>query len=254
MVSTFLELRTDPNLGANAINVVLPNSDDVDKVAERLRKIPEVDKVSSLKDFVPEDQERKLALIRGLARQLQTPLNSEDTARPPTDAQTVAALQASANSLNQLAAKASGTGADAAKRLAASMIKLADAEKEKRDAAEIAFTKPLRVALTELRNFLQAGPVTLASLPSTLTRQWVAEDGRTRVQATPKGDPNDNETLRSFAAAIQAEFPDAVGTPVSILESGKTIVRAFIHAGVFAFAVDRDPALDRAAGGSATCC
>ncbi len=46
-VATFLDLRTDPTLGANAINVVLPNSSsDVAKVAERLRKIPEVDKVT----------------------------------------------------------------------------------------------------------------------------------------------------------------------------------------------------------------
>ena len=40
--------------------------------------------------------------------------------------------------------------------------------------------------------------------------------------------------MRRFARAIQAQFPEAVGTPISILESGKTIVRAFIHAGLFA--------------------
>jgi uncharacterized membrane protein YdfJ with MMPL/SSD domain len=45
-VATFLDLRTDPNIGANAINVVLPNSDNVGKVADQLRKIPEVDHVS----------------------------------------------------------------------------------------------------------------------------------------------------------------------------------------------------------------
>ena len=44
-VATFLDLRTDPTLGANAINVVLPNSNEVDKVADQLRKISEVDKV-----------------------------------------------------------------------------------------------------------------------------------------------------------------------------------------------------------------
>ncbi len=233
-VSTFLELRADPSIGANAISVVLPNSNDIDKVADRLRKVPEVDHVSTLQDFVPSGQERKLPLIRGLARQLQTPLSSEDTARPPNDAQTVAALQGSASALTQLASKASGPGADSAHRLAASLAKLAAADKDKRDAAEVAFTRPLKVALGELRNYLQASPVSLQNLPQMLTRQWVAEDGRTRVQATPKGDPNDNETLRHFASAIQAEFPDAVGTPVSILESGKTIVRAFTHAGVFA--------------------
>ena len=103
-------------------------SSDVDKVAERLRKIPEVDKVTTLADFVPDGQERKLALIRGLARQLQTPLSTEDAARPPTDAQNVAALKSTADALTKLAAKASGPGADAANRLAASLTKLADAD------------------------------------------------------------------------------------------------------------------------------
>jgi hypothetical protein len=91
------------------------------------------------------------------------------------------------------------------------------------------------VALGGLRGFLQAGPVTLDNLPQDLRAQWIAADGRVRVQATPKGDPNDNETLRHFARAIQAKFPDSVGMPVSILESGKTIVTAFVHAGIFAF-------------------
>ncbi|MEA3028086.1 MAG: uncharacterized protein QOF91_3371 [Alphaproteobacteria bacterium] len=234
-VATFLDLRTDPNIGANAINVVLPNGNDVAKVADQLRKIPEVDHVTTLQDFVPTGQDRKLMLIRGLARQLQTPLNAEDAGRPPTDAQTVAALKGTADSLTRLAGKASDPGANAANRLAASLTKLADAPKEKRDIAETAFTLPLRSALTSLRNYLQASPVTLQNLPDTLKQQWVAADGRTRVQAMPKGDPNDNETLRHFARAIQVQFPDAVGTPVSILESGKTIVRAFIHAGIFAF-------------------
>jgi predicted RND superfamily exporter protein len=40
--------------------------------------------------------------------------------------------------------------------------------------------------------------------------------------------------LRKFAQAIQAQFPNAVGTPVSILESGDTIVAAFLHAGIYA--------------------
>jgi hypothetical protein len=233
-VATFLDLRTDPTLGANAINVLVPKSGNVDQVADRLRKIPEVDKVITIAEFIPDGQDRKLALIRGLARQLQTPLSTEDTARPPTDAQTVVALQGSADALTKLATNASGSGADAANRLAASLTKLAAAGPDKRAAADAAFVVPLRTALTGLRNYLQAGPVTEQNLPSRLKDQWIAADGRVRVQALPKGDPNDNETVRRFARAIQAQFPEAVGTPISILESGKTIVRAFIHAGLFA--------------------
>ena len=233
-VATFLDLRTDPTLGANAINVVLPNGSDVAKTADQLRKIPEVDRVMTLRDLVPENQTPKLASIRALARQLQTPLSSEETARPPTDAQNVAALQGTADNLKKLATNVTGSGADAANRLVASLTKLAAADKKARDAADTAFTRPLRVALAELRGFLQAAPVTQQNLPQSLKLQWISADGRERVQATPKGDPNDNETLRHFARAIQTQFPDAVGTPISILESGKTIVGAFIHAGIFA--------------------
>jgi hopanoid biosynthesis associated RND transporter like protein HpnN len=232
-VATFLDLRTDPNVGANSINVVVPNADDIDKVAARLHKIPEVERVMSVKDFVPADQDRKLKAIAGLARQLQTPLQTEETA-PPTDEQNIAALKASADSLTKLAAKTSGRGADAANRLAASMIKLADADKAERDMAEATFIVPLRTALGELRDYLQAAPVSLANLPESVRAQWVAADGRARVQAYPKGDPNDNETLRRFARAIQAEFPEAVGAPISILESGKTVIFAFTEAGIFA--------------------
>ena len=59
-------------------------------------------------------------------------------------------------------------------------------------------------------------------------------DGRVRVKAQPKGDPNDNDTLRAFAAAVQKVEPNATGGPISILESGHTIVMAFIQAGGWA--------------------
>src|SRR6185312_14787790 len=126
------------------------------------------------------------------------------------------------------------SGADAANHLAASLIKLADATPDKRDAAERAFVVPLQAALIGLRGYLQAEPVTQQSLPEVLKSQWIAGNGNERIQATPKGDPNDNETLRRFARAIQAQFPNAVGAPISILDSGRTVVRAFIHAGIFA--------------------
>jgi len=227
-------LRTDRNIGANAINVVLPNASDMAKVKEQLLKMPEVERVTSVQDLVPADQERKLAMIRGLARQLETALRPEEGTSAPTDEQNVAALKSAAGMLTRLAGTASGRGADAANRLAASLTRLAEARPDQRAATETAFIMPLRIALGELRGFLQAGPVTEATLPENLLRQWVSPDGRVRLQAIPKGDPNDNETLRNFARAIQSQFPEAVGTPVSILESGNTIVGAFLHAGLFA--------------------
>ena len=67
---------------------------------------------------------------------------------------------------------------------------------------------PLKTVLDELRNYLQAQPVTLETLPSDIARQWVTQDGRFKVEILPKGDPNDNETLRKFALAVLAVEPE----------------------------------------------
>jgi predicted RND superfamily exporter protein len=88
--------------------------------------------------------------------------------------------------------------------------------------------------LGQLRAAMQAGPVTLASLPDELRRDWVASDGRARIEVFPKGNANDNETLRRFVAAVRALAPEATGAPVSIQESSRTVVRAFLLAGLWA--------------------
>jgi uncharacterized protein len=64
-----------------------------------------------------------------------------------------------------------------------------------------------------------------------LAGNWIKPDGRARVQVYPKGDPDDNEVLRQFARAVLAVEPTASGGPISILESGRTVITAFIQAG-----------------------
>jgi len=82
---------------------------------------------------------------------------------------------------------------------------------------------------------LQAAPVTLASLPGALRDDWVTVDGRARVEVYPKGDVSDNAALRRFVDAVEAVAPGATGAPVSIDASSRTIIAAFVKAGVLAF-------------------
>jgi uncharacterized protein len=56
------------------------------------------------------------------------------------------------------------------------------------------------------------------------------------VQVLPSGDPENTEVLRRFVTAVLAVEPDATGPAVMLYEAGNTIVRAFIEAGIFAFA------------------
>ncbi len=138
--------------------------------------------------------------------------------------------------LNEAAAKhPDGQGAPAAKRLAGLLdeARRGDARGARRKWPRRSCA-PLKVALADLQDLLQAHPVTLADVPTDIAELWITADGRARVEVLPKGDPNDNETLRQFARAVLKVQPDATGGPVSILESGDTIVRAFFEAGGWA--------------------
>jgi len=236
-IATFLDLRRDPNTGANAINVMTRSEADAKKIEERLSKLPEVLRVISLDSFVPEDQPEKLKLIAQGARVLNPALNPESVDEPPSDAENVDALKGTVESLRKNAGDAKGPGAVAARRLADALSRLADSNEATRDKIQTIFVAPLKAVLDQLKNALQAKPVSLKTLPADLVRGWKTKDGLMRVEAQPRGDPNDNDTLRKFAGAVLQAEPTAIGGPVSILKSGDTVVKAFIHAGLWALAV-----------------
>lgn len=233
-IATYLDLRKDPNTGANAVNIMAPNEAAAKQIEERLAKLPEVSRTMSLDSFVPEDQPAKLAMIEAGAKVLGPALNPESVDAPPTDAENVAALKDSIESLRQVAGDQTGPGAVAAKRLADAMAKVADASPDLREKVQATFVVPLKLALAQLRDLMQARPVTLETLPADLVKSWKTNDGQIRVEAQPSGDPNDNDTLRKFAGAVLAAEPMALGGPISILKSGDTIVTAFVHAGIWA--------------------
>jgi hopanoid biosynthesis associated RND transporter like protein HpnN len=236
-IATFLDLRKDPNTGANAINVMTNSDEDARKIQARLEKVPEVLRVMSLDSFVPEDQPAKLKLIAQGAKVLNPALNPDSIDDPPSDAENVESLKGSAESLRKAAGDARGPGAVASRRLADALAKLADSSQATRDKTQAIFVNPLKVILDQLKNSLQAAPVSLKTLPPDLVSQWKTKDGLQRVEALPRGDPNDNDTLRKFAAAVLEAEPTAIGGPVSILKSGDTVVKAFIHAGITALLV-----------------
>ena len=233
-IATFLDLRRDPNTGANSVNVLTPSLADADKVAERLRKVPEVERVTTLDFFVPADQPRKLAAIAEAKKKLEPSFKPEAASTPPTDEENVTELNEVIEALNKAAIDHPGAGAAPAKRLAAALSQLTKSDEAMRDRVTAVFVAPLKTALQDLRDLLDARSITRETLPADITRDWVTTDGRARVEALPKGDPNDNETLRSFARAVLAVEPAATGGPISILESGNTIVKAFIEAGFWA--------------------
>jgi len=228
-VATYLDLRRDPMTGASAIDALAPTLAAAREMARRLEQVPEVSRVMTLDTFIPADQDAKLALIRKAAAALG-PTLAQHAQAPPSDAETVTALAHGAEALKTAAKDKSGPGADAARRLAAAMQRLATADPSWRTAAAAVFLAPLATSFESLRGLLQAQPITEQSIPPDFARDWMRADGRARLQIHPRGDPNDNEVLRRFASAVLAADPDASGGPIAILEAGRTMVTAFIQA------------------------
>jgi hopanoid biosynthesis associated RND transporter like protein HpnN len=236
-IATYLDLRKDPNTGASAINVLTNSEADARKIEAKLEKLPEVLRVQWLDSFVPEDQQPKLALIAKAARVVGPALNPDSIDAPPSDQENVDSLKSSVASLRRTAGDGKSPGAIASRRLADALEKLANSTEATRNKAQAIFVEPLKIMFDQLKLSLQAQPVTLKDLPPELVNAWKAKNGLLRVEALPKGDPNDNDNLRNFATAVLAAEPTAIGGPVSILKSGDTIVEAFIHAGIYALVV-----------------
>jgi uncharacterized protein len=208
---------------------VMAQPGDVGAVVTKLKALPETAAAWTLETLVPAEQDQKLPAIDAAQKTLDPVLHAPP--RPaPSDQDNVAALKESVGVLRDVADKKTGSGADAARRLADALDRLAQADAAQRAQAADAFIRPLRQDLGDIGESLMAQPVTRASLPADFVRDWVAPDGRERIEVSPKGDSNDNANIVRFAHAVQAVQPDATGQAVSSTEWGSTIIKAFLEA------------------------
>ncbi|NOT40824.1 MAG: MMPL family transporter [Alphaproteobacteria bacterium] len=234
-ISTLLDLAHDPDRSPNAMDALANSREEAAALATRLRALPAVAKAVTIDDLIPHDQEQKLALVADAQLLLDLTLNPAVTKPAPTDAETVASIRATAEALRKAAATT--TNSATATSLAASLARLANADPAAREKVAELVTAGLPILLGNVRSLLTAGPVTLESLPKDTARDFVAPSGELRVRIYPKGDPTDNTALSRFVAAVKAVAPGAVGVPLALEESGRTITGAFTDAGVYSFLV-----------------
>lgn len=236
-VSTLFDIIKDPQNAPNTINILAPNFDAAEKIGKQLSRLPEVGEVLTLKSFIPAQQAEKLASIADASMLLDPTINPFVTAPPPGDAEIAASLKQTSVALRHAAASAKGPAGADALRLADTLMHLATGPARLRRRAADVMIPPLNTMLTQMRNVLKAQPVTLKSLPPDLVRDWTAPDGRARLQLIPRGDSNDSSTMTRFTNAVLVQASNATGSAVSIVESGKTIERAFVQAGISSFLV-----------------
>ncbi len=235
-VATLLDLMRDPNQSTNTLELIEPSLRAAEAKAARISRLSTVDETRTLASFVPEDQTPKLAAIADAASLLDLTLDPIVTAPPPSDAEDIAALQQAAVALRAAAQASSGADAAAATRLAAGFDWLASAPPAARAKVGAVLLPGLATLLRQTTTALSAQPVTLASLPPDLTRDWMTPAGLARVSILPRGDSNDTAVLSRFIAHVKALEPEVTGTPLDLQEGGNTVAGAFAVGGALSFA------------------
>jgi uncharacterized protein len=235
-VSTLLDLMHNSETSPNTIDILESDLAHASAMAERLRRMPEVARALTLQSFVPEDQDEKLAVIDDASFFLQNTLSPEQIDAEPTPAETVEAIDKTVRDLSGVAGDLDSPAAIQARRLASLLAGLAKAPPAARDEAQHTLIAPLMTTLHQVRDLLAAEHVSIETLPPSLRQRWVSADGRVRIEVAPRGDGNDNATLRRFVNSVRRVAPEAAGTPIFVIEAAATIVKAFLQAGVWSVA------------------
>ena len=239
-VATFIELQRDDRTQGLSLSVLRGSLAEAVALAARLEGLEAVDSTRTLADFVPKDQDEKLAIIDDMAL-LLAPVLEAGTPKPaPTDAERRAALTRFRAALGRLAkAAARPSLIDSAKRLAAA-IEAFEAKGAGRGGGlkgiEDRLLATLPARLDRLRTSMMAQKIALEDLPGTLRNRVLATDGRYRVEIFPAEDITGNRALRRFVAAVKEVAPDATGGPVVILGAGDAVSGAMRRAVLTAFA------------------
>ena len=223
------------------LNALAADAATARSLAERIEALPDVDKALTLDDYVPDQQEEKLALLEEAAFVLLPTLEAQRSrGRPSTGAQlaAVAELQASLEVLPK---------SDASPRLIESAGRLHDSLQRLRErwsstpegAASLAdFESSLIGSLPEqlrvLQEALQPTSVTRESLPESVMTRMTASDGRSRVEIFPEKNLNDPDALENYVRSVQGLAPKAFGEGLVILETGAVVVGALRQALVVA--------------------
>jgi len=243
-VRTFRELLRDSRNSPWSLAVLVNSPEEARDMKLTLEKLPEVDKVLTLNDFVPKDQDRKLEIIDQLALILGPQLaNNQAKASLSAEEETAALREFMAKLSVYLASHPDAPDAGAGFHLAAQLARLMEKIQslpETERAKTVQQVSHLLLGsldgqLQQLADALKASPVGLENLPDQLRDRWVTQDGIQRIEIRPKEDLHDPEALKRFVDQVRGIAPHATGVPVLFLESSAAVVQAFLQA--FAYAI-----------------
>ncbi|HTV61137.1 MAG TPA: MMPL family transporter [Verrucomicrobiae bacterium] len=228
--------------------VVATNLPEAISLEQRIQKLPTVHDIEPppdmLDDFIPENQERKLGVIRAIIDEV-APLNFSPPDTRPVAINDLSATLYSLGGYCGLALDQIGTNDPP---LAAQLIALRAAIVNCRkamlagdSAAQAAHADKLaefqQALFNDVRNTFQslkeqniASPLRPDDLPAALRDQFIGQDGQYLLQVFPKADVWQRKNQEAFVGELRTVDPNVTGTPVQLLEYETLLKNSYIQA------------------------
>ncbi len=216
------------------------NPNEVRNLTKTVLAMPTVDKVESILDFFPEQQDLKFGLYQKAATALEPVVKNmvipEHLHADPL-IQALSRLSAAIETLEEqvfaFGAVAALSRMDRILQDIHSVTSFLEAEKEKVDLLQ-GMQKGLALDMSsfikKLIQQLQAGKVTPDDLPVSLKDLHIGKDGLYQIKVIPKEDVWDFDKLDRFVSELRKVDPEVSGVPVGVLESARLMHRTFLSA------------------------
>lgn len=241
-VQAFNDLLASSSTSPWSVDAMATDLPAARDLAERMRRLDVVESAVTLDDFVPDEQEEKIEVLRDAAFLLDVPPGAARRQSGLDTAEQIAALRELRDLLGEewLAHRDAALGRSAARLRQHLTTFLERVAAEPDPAPALADLQSLLLGtfpaqIDRLREALEPEPIGRDDLPETLRERMLADGGVARVQVFPREDLSDTAALERFVDAVHAIDSQATGVAVNILAFGRATAASLRQALATAF-------------------
>lgn len=238
-VKTYKYLLKSQDTSPLTLSSIVGNEQALAERKARFEALPTVDKVMTLFDLIPDNQDEKLAVLSDLSLIMGSSLNPLPTVPAAGGARWEDLIQFREALLKRRQRQDDGSLATLNQALddftRYSQAFTPEQRQSLLDTLQHSLLANLPRSFNRLVQGLQAQPVSLETLPPDWVERWKSRQGLYRLQVYPARNLDDLDNLRQFIRSAQDIDPDVTDVPVTYYESMKEVITAFQQAFAIAF-------------------
>jgi hopanoid biosynthesis associated RND transporter like protein HpnN len=231
-VKTFLEVASEEAGVHYTAEYLTDAGPKAREMAEKFRALPIVEKVVMVEEFLPVDQDVTLAELGRLTNLVPRSINTGSDIGAPARSRMLEIISG-----NMTALAGTEDAPEDLKAAAARMKSAIEAFSNNRGSDDEAVRKlenslfsGLPALLGDINRLATTSKVTIDSLDESIRERYVANDGRWRIEISPRADMRDEGKLYEFVDAVSSVSGNAMGPAINVAGSARAVAQSMILA------------------------